>query len=269
MKPTYAHLYDAGGNRLPVEYQGGRFSAVGSPMRIGVDNNSSPGSYASYASINRCGVCFAGDSAIVTPHGLKAVRSLVKGDMVSVVSREGKISASQVTCVIETELTKPTSICRLPAAAPTSTARGPSTSQRELIITERHPVAKVDSIGTIPPLNAVRWRLPNTLVAPSVSRPEYSAAGDSTVKEVFNLVLDEGHVVILEGSYLVPTLGHELEGDIVKHPFFGTSKVTECYKSNFPVEFESGKIVMKDADIEGMDKDDEDYVCAIRFKRSL
>ena len=74
-----------------------------------------------------------------------------------------------------------------------------------LVITLKHPVF-IDS----------RWQRPEAL---SVARVP-SAAG-----MVFNVVLDRCHVLLVEGVVCV-TWGHELIGEVVEHPFFGTGRIT-------------------------------------------
>jgi hypothetical protein len=44
------------------------------------------------------------------------------------------------------------------------------------------------------------------------------------VQTVYNLVLDKGHIVDVEGI-LACTLAHGMDGPIIGHPFFGTDKV--------------------------------------------
>jgi len=46
------------------------------------------------------------------------------------------------------------------------------------------------------------------------------------VQTVYNLVLDKGHVVEVEGT-LACTLGHRFKGPVIEHPFFGTDRVIE------------------------------------------
>ena len=43
---------------------------------------------------------------------------------------------------------------------------------------------------------------------------------------MYNFVLDKGHEVTIEGTECV-TLGHGLEGPVVSHAYFGTSRVVD------------------------------------------
>mmetsp|Transcript_64913 Transcript_64913/g.131853 ORF Transcript_64913/g.131853 Transcript_64913/m.131853 type:complete len:100 (-) Transcript_64913:68-367(-) len=47
-----------------------------------------------------------------------------------------------------------------------------------------------------------------------------------TPQRVYNIVLDRGHVVTVDGVEAV-TLGHGLQDDIVRHPYFGTHAVVD------------------------------------------
>ncbi|CAF1540367.1 unnamed protein product [Didymodactylos carnosus] len=49
---------------------------------------------------------------------------------------------------------------------------------------------------------------------------------DIECEEVFNFVLDGGHIVIINGVECV-TLGHNFKGKVIEHPYYGTSKVLD------------------------------------------
>ena len=74
-----------------------------------------------------------------------------------------------------------------------------------LVLTPRHPVR----VGGV-------WRRPAELTD---ARVGHDGA-------VFNLVLEGGHVLLVDGVEAV-TWGHGLQGDVVGHPFYGTSRIVE------------------------------------------
>ena len=49
------------------------------------------------------------------------------------------------------------------------------------------------------------------------------------IKTVYNLVLERGHIIDVEGV-LTCTLGHGITGPVIEHPFFGTDRVIENLK---------------------------------------
>jgi hypothetical protein len=52
------------------------------------------------------------------------------------------------------------------------------------------------------------------------------------VKEYYNLILDKGHIVNLNG-FLVATLAHGFtDNDVIQHPYFGTNQVLEDLKQH-------------------------------------
>jgi len=63
--------------------------------------------------------------------------------------------------------------------------------------------------------------------------------------EVYNLILDNNHIVIINNIEVV-TLGHGFEeNNIIKHEYFGTNKVIEDLKTFNPISFEKGLILLK------------------------
>jgi len=64
-----------------------------------------------------------------------------------------------------------------------------------------------------------QWQFP-TAIMPYTSR---------LIQTVYNLVLDSGHIVDIEGVQCV-TLAHGIKGPVVEHEFFGTEAVVECLK---------------------------------------
>ena len=75
-----------------------------------------------------------------------------------------------------------------------------------LLVTDWHPIRA----------GAGGWAFP--CMVPGAT----TAASDA----VYNFVLDKGHEVTIEGTACV-TLGHGLEGDVVSHAYFGTSRVVD------------------------------------------
>lgn len=179
--------------------------------------------------------CFHGDSRIFTPNGVKKVSELKKGDTICSINAEKQSVFAKIVCVIQTNSTSSVTVCELPSID----GKGP------LIITPTHPVkTSVDAI----------WQHPQSIEEKSFSK----------VSTVYNLILDSHHIVILNG-YIVCTMGHGItDNDIISHPFFGTDKVTQAYKSQFPNEYNDGLIIVND-NAEFV-RDSDGYVIDIRFE---
>eukprot|EP00747_Dinoflagellata_sp_TGD_P164295 gnl/TRDRNA2_/TRDRNA2_184047_c0_seq1.p1 gnl/TRDRNA2_/TRDRNA2_184047_c0~~gnl/TRDRNA2_/TRDRNA2_184047_c0_seq1.p1 ORF type:complete len:1086 (+),score=163.33 gnl/TRDRNA2_/TRDRNA2_184047_c0_seq1:79-3336(+) len=86
-----------------------------------------------------------------------------------------------------------------------SPAKGLVTLPGGLAITPRHPV-RVDG----------RWRLPRDLGTP-ITNPSGC---------VYNFVLDRCHVLLVDGIECV-TWGHNFQGDVVGHPYYGSRRVID------------------------------------------
>ena len=76
----------------------------------------------------------------------------------------------------------------------------------------------------ITPYHPVRiageWKFPISIQAPKPVKCDY----------VFNLVVDQGHVVSINGIECV-TLGHGFTNNsVISHPYFGTEKIIEDLK---------------------------------------
>ena len=84
----------------------------------------------------------------------------------------------------------------------------PMSQINKLCITPWHPILKDD-----------QWVFPGSIAL-------YS---ERLVSTVYNLVLDKGHIVSVEGV-LCCTLGHGFKGPVIEHSFFGTSAVIDCLK---------------------------------------
>lgn len=67
-----------------------------------------------------------------------------------------------------------------------------------------------------------------------------------TCNEVYNLILDNNHIVIINDIEVV-TLGHGFEENkIIKHEYFGTNKVIKDLKTFHPIDFEKGLILLNE-----------------------
>ena len=84
----------------------------------------------------------------------------------------------------------------------------PMSQINKLCITPWHPILKDD-----------QWVFPGAIAM-------YS---ERLVSTVYNLVLDLGHIVSVEG-FLCCTLGHGFKGSVIEHSFFGTHAVIDCLK---------------------------------------
>jgi hypothetical protein len=178
--------------------------------------------------------CFHADSMISTPSGSKKVSDLKKNDAVYSINTDKQLVVVKIVCVIQTNSTSSVTVCELPSRD----------GNKPLIITPTHPVkTSVDAM----------WQHPKSIVKSS-----------SKVSTVYNLILESNHIVILNG-YIVCTMGHGItDNDIISHPFFGTDKVTQAYKSQFPTEYENGLITVN-GNAEFV-RDSEGYVIDIRFE---
>jgi len=138
---------------------------------------------------NRSGGCFHGDSMVRLAHGTEApISSLRKGTAVRLPSG----GHTNVLCVVVTP-------------CPSGHMDLVRVSSR-LVLTPYHPVR----VGA-------SWVFPCDVAVTTRTR----------CAAVYNLVLDGGHVVVVDGIECV-TLGHGLEdNDVVRHPYFGTQRVIE------------------------------------------
>jgi len=76
----------------------------------------------------------------------------------------------------------------------------------DLLITPWHPIRVNES-----------WKFPYNLFEKHGSYVEYD-------DDVYNLVLDEHHIAIIDG-FECCTLGHGMKGEVIGHEYFGTRKV--------------------------------------------
>jgi uncharacterized protein YegL len=139
------------------------------------------------------GVCVTGKCTVEMADGTKVqIKNLSKGDVVR--TSEGKAT---VQCLLKT-----------------TEYIGPmvsiETKSNCLEITPWHPV-----------------RMNNTWAFPAYLDEVYKFMGT-----VYNLILDNGHTVFIEGIECV-TLGHNFEGEVIGHNYFGSQKVINDLKK-FP-----------------------------------
>lgn len=174
---------------------------------------------------NAAGGCFGAGGLVAMADGsTKAVERLRKGDAVAT---SGGCGSARVRCVV----TYPGAhLVRLPGSG--------------LSITAWHPVRPAGAGSA--------WRFPADLLlaagaqagsdggaggaaaavaSPAAALPaQQQGAGQEEAQRggggrVYNLVLDGGHVVVVDGVEAV-TLGHGMEDDdVVRHPYFGTERV--------------------------------------------
>jgi hypothetical protein len=105
------------------------------------------------------------------------------------------------------------------------TPSGPARIRAVVVCNTKTPSQPMVQLGNlcITPWHPVyvnyHWQFP-TAIMPYTSR---------LIQTVYNVVLDSGHVVDIEGVQCV-TLGHGIKGPVVEHTFFGTEEVIECLK---------------------------------------
>jgi Mg-chelatase subunit ChlD len=137
--------------------------------------------------------CFDGNGLVEMANGQKKkVKNLKKGDVV----KSFKDTTATVVCVTEKEIANYFDVVKLGAD-----------KKKQLIITPYHPV-RVNN----------RWQFPCNLGKLEECRDDLDV--------VYNLVLDQSHTVFINGVECV-TLGHDFVGDVVAHPYFGSTKVIE------------------------------------------
>lgn len=141
--------------------------------------------------VNPNGGCFSGSCVVLTHEGRpKYVKDLKRGDQVW--------GGHTIRAVVYTALEEPVPMVKFSSG---------------LLITPWHPIRN----SPVEP-----WQHPAEM--------EKGALGVFDMKEYYNLVLDTGHVVEING-YQVCTLGHGFtDNDVIRHPYFGTDAVIEDLK---------------------------------------
>ena len=69
------------------------------------------------------------------------------------------------------------------------------------------------------------WQFPM-----DVNQPEIITGDSDGNLILYNLVLDKGHIVLINDIECV-TLGHNIQDDVVRHQFFGTNKIIDDLKT--------------------------------------
>ena len=135
------------------------------------------------------GGCFDGEGLVSMADGLhKQVKDLVKDDIVH--TRNGETAT--VICMLKTKLTKPIKMCAIK-------------SGKRTLLTPYHPVI----------ING-KWEFPIHI----------AESFDHSLDEIYNAVLDNGHVLVINGVECV-TLGHGFTEDVVEHEYFGSRVIVD------------------------------------------
>jgi hypothetical protein len=152
------------------------------------------------AYLNAGGGCFSGLNKVNTPGGSRLVRDVKKGDILTTILPDGSESTAKVICSV---VSKPPG-----GTMDLVTING-------LKITPWHPMKMVPSEST--------WYFPGDLSAAIGHRKH------ETIDEVYTFVMDQGHVVIVEG-FPVCCLGHGFKGAVIEHAYFGTQAIVDDLK---------------------------------------
>jgi Mg-chelatase subunit ChlD len=152
------------------------------------------------AYLNAGGGCFSGLNKVNTPGGSRLVRDVKKGDILTTVLPDGSEGKAKVICSV---VSKP----------PGGTMD--LVSIAGLKITPWHPMKMV--------ANEPTWHFPGDLVKAIDHRAE------EPIDEVYTFVMEEGHVVIVEG-FPVCCLGHGFKGAVIEHAYFGTQAIIDDLK---------------------------------------
>ena len=159
----------------------------------GYGSYSAPSAAATQAAVSTYmtggGGCFAPGTPISVPGGTKRIQDLKPGD--TVFTPIGVATIRYVLQASTYDKTQP--FCQITPGC---------------LITEYHPVRN--------PITG-KWRFPIDDY-PVLHLP---------IPTVYNLVLDQGHIVLVEGIECC-TLAHGFKGWVIEHPFFGTDRVIEA-----------------------------------------
>lgn len=164
----------------------------------------------------------------------KPLSEVKKYDIIKSVDENNNIVGAKVLCVVETLITS---------------GKREYVNFNGLLITPWHPI-KIGLYG-----NDEDWFFPGEVFS------TYNLSSTSMI----TLVLENHHVMIVNGIKCI-TLGHNFEHHPkLSHPYYGTNKVIENLIANFPVEFNSGKISVKDFEIKYI-RDDNNLTNMTYFK---
>jgi len=144
------------------------------------------------------GGCFgAACTVIKLSHGKEIATPLAtlrKGDQVKVMNEQGQESFASILFLVKIQRPQDRPLLRL--------------SSSGLVITSKHPIRVHDT-----------WRLPSSL--PSATK---LSSHDGWV---YNVILDQGHILLVNGIECI-TWGHNLQkDDVVRHPFYGSELVVK------------------------------------------
>ena len=148
----------------------------------------------------------------------KLLKDVQKFDIIKSIDNNNKVVGAKVLCVVETMIV--------------SGYRG-YVNVNGVLITPWHPV-KYGLHG-----KKEDWVFPGELFS------TYNLPSSSMI----TLVLENHHIMFINGLKCI-TLGHNFtHHHKLSHPYYGTSKVIENLMTNFPEEYENGKISVNDNSI--------------------
>ena len=173
---------------------------------------------------NSGGGCFSGLNRVLIPGGEKLARDVKKGDVLTTILPDGSEATAKVICSV---VSKPPG-----GTMDLVTING-------LKITPWHPMKMV--------AGELTWHFPGDLArcgttsldgslassgnhfAKAIGGATIGARAEEPIDEVYTFVMEEGHVVVVEG-FPVCTLGHNFKGAVIEHAYFGTSAIVDDLK---------------------------------------
>jgi uncharacterized protein YegL len=145
----------------------------------------------------------------------KLLKDVQKFDIIKSIDNNNKVVGAKVLCVVETLIIS---------------GYRDYVNVNGLLITPWHPI-KYGLHG-----KAEEWIFPG----------EYFSSYSYTSSSMITLVLENHHVMFINGVKCI-TLGHNFtHHPKLSHPYYGTSKVIENLMSNFPEGYANGKIAVTD-----------------------
>jgi len=182
------------------------------------------------------GACIAGECKVLLASGqTKLVQDIKKGDIVMSIAGPTAVESVVKTLCMKNGKQGIADLVAFPGG---------------LRITPYHPV-QVNN----------EWQFPIDLHAVQVS---------ATCDAVFNFVLNQGHIMIIEGEQCV-TLGHGFnQSSVISHPYFGTQRIIEdLQKMN---GWENGLIELNPANFKDgncMKRDKNGLVCGFAINNAI
>ena len=160
------------------------------------------------------GCCIGTSGVLMADKTIKEIRDVKKGDLVLTCDpcNMNEHVISEVECLVFTKSHNYKELL--------STISNKATS---LSITPYHPVLN---------LHTDKWVYPCTL-SPPLTR---------ACEGVYTLVVKNRYPVIVQG-FVYATLGHNIEGSVIGHPYFGTEKVINDLKKF--ISYSSGLVELK------------------------